>query len=224
MCPKSSDSAHNHLLVHILCFCFQEEQEYSAQQSASVNRAYSTLLKPYSRGLYLVCQLAVQVQQSLLYTPYMESAICNPCIGNVNIMNCWVNGIWPYCDSHAIVVQQALLHLFTLPFFHVSIPPCLYSFMSLFFYVSIPPWFYFSLFPSKNSTLFCHLSTQLKLNGLTIDETDNHDHDTDFLDKMWLLREAIEDATATGDTATLQQIKTSNSGQYPAVCMLLVWW
>ena len=32
----------------------QEEQEFSAGQSALVNRVYSTLLKPYSRGLYLV--------------------------------------------------------------------------------------------------------------------------------------------------------------------------
>lgn len=67
------------------------------------------------------------------------------------------------------------------------------------------------------------LYTQLKLNGLTIDETDNHEHDTDFLNRMWLLREAIEDAIATGDTATLQQVKTSNNGQYLVLSMLLAW-
>ena len=32
----------------------QMEKEYSALQSALVNEAFSTLSKPYSRGLYLV--------------------------------------------------------------------------------------------------------------------------------------------------------------------------
>ena len=32
----------------------QREQVYSAEQSALINAAYSTLSKPYSRGLYLV--------------------------------------------------------------------------------------------------------------------------------------------------------------------------
>ena len=58
---------------------------------------------------------------------------------------CWVNGTRPYCDSHAIVVQQALLHLFTLPSLHVSIPSCLYSSMSLFLHVSILLCLYFSM-------------------------------------------------------------------------------
>ncbi|KAL5477511.1 hypothetical protein EMCRGX_G024321 [Ephydatia muelleri] len=32
----------------------KEEQQYSAEQSALVNRAYSTLQNPYSRGIYLL--------------------------------------------------------------------------------------------------------------------------------------------------------------------------
>lgn len=35
-------------------FLHQKEQEHSAEQSASVNKAYRTLQKPLSRGLYMV--------------------------------------------------------------------------------------------------------------------------------------------------------------------------
>ena len=42
------------LMLFVLKLMMQTEQEYSAQQSALVNNAYSTLSKPYSRGLYLV--------------------------------------------------------------------------------------------------------------------------------------------------------------------------
>ena len=37
-----------------LFISFQREQAYSADQSSAVNKAYSTLFKPLSRGLYLV--------------------------------------------------------------------------------------------------------------------------------------------------------------------------
>ena len=38
----------------VLCHCEQEEQKNSAEQSADVNKAFSTLAKPYSRAVYLV--------------------------------------------------------------------------------------------------------------------------------------------------------------------------
>ena len=38
----------------VLCHCEQEEQKNSAEQSAAVNKAFSTLAKPYSRAVYLV--------------------------------------------------------------------------------------------------------------------------------------------------------------------------
>lgn len=165
---------------------------------------------------------------------------CNPHLGDVIIMHSVrLKGILPYCDSHMpLLSSKTLLHLgsdisspsFNSLLLHVSIPLYLCSSMSLFVYVSIPPCLYplcllcsYSTSQSLSQRIlkmhYSNIYTQLKLNGLTIDETDNHQHDMDFLNRMWLLREAIEDATATGDTATLQQIKASNSGQYNACCL-----
>ena len=47
----------------------QEEQQYSAEQSALVNRAYSTLQNPYSRGIYLVGVFII-MDHILLPYPY----------------------------------------------------------------------------------------------------------------------------------------------------------
>ena len=35
----------------------QMEQTFSSEQSSLVNKAYSTLAKPYTRALYLVCNV-----------------------------------------------------------------------------------------------------------------------------------------------------------------------
>lgn len=139
-CPGIHDSLHNYLCCTFHCFSSQEEQEYSAQQSASINRAYSTLLKPYSRGLYLVCQLPIQLQHSLPYAPNMECAVYALEMSMLYILlglvaNCHTVILMPSLSSKAVLLHGNL----TLPFLHVSIhvflyfsiPMCLYSFLLL---------------------------------------------------------------------------------------------
>lgn len=36
----------------------------------------------------------------------------------------------------------------------------------------------------------------------------------EFLEEMWAVRESIEDASASGDITTLQQLQSTNSGRY----------
>ena len=50
----------------------QEEQQYSAEQSALVNRAYSTLLNPYSRGMYLV-SIIIAIHTYYVHVPFPHS-------------------------------------------------------------------------------------------------------------------------------------------------------
>ena len=55
---------------------------------------------------------------------------------------------------------------------------------------------------------------QLELNGLTIDEKDTLMDAPEFLERMWAVRESLDDATTSGDTATLEQLQTTNSGRF----------
>ena len=53
---------------------------------------------------------------------------------------------------------------------------------------------------------------QLELNGLTIDERDTLSDSPEFLEEMWEVRESLDDAAASGDTPTLLQLQTINTG------------
>jgi len=51
---KVCDGTYPYYHVHT-----QMEQTISSEQSSLVNKAYSTLVKPYTRALYLVCNVNV---------------------------------------------------------------------------------------------------------------------------------------------------------------------
>ena len=50
------------------------------------------------------------------------------------------------------------------------------------------------------------------MNGLTIDEKDTLLDSPEFLEGMWAVREGIEDASTSGDSAVLQLLQSTNTG------------
>jgi len=50
-------------MYRCVCFRFQLEREYSEQQSSLINKAYTTLVKPLSRGQYLLEILGHPVEE-----------------------------------------------------------------------------------------------------------------------------------------------------------------